>query len=108
VTPPEFVFLAAAREKPARSVASCCEHGHCDAPNAVPSLAESWSIDFVSAVEARKCQGQAELWLALGAVMPPPAKLETALKLVACGTVVTATDPLAGISHAPAAPPPRG
>jgi hypothetical protein len=140
VTPPQYVFAAATREKFVSTTGSCCqtavksccapkksychvlnspthddydqdkhahnEHSESDSPE--PSTAQdSWKLDFISAVQARRCQGQAELWLALGAVAPPPAHIELQLTQTICGHVANFSPSLAGISLSPATPPPR-
>ena len=137
VQPPEYVYLAAAHERAETRRAGCCQrganacHDHDQArrdqacrdetaPHEIAALnsydheAEtatasraSWSIDFVLAVEARKCLGHAELWLTLGAVAPPPAKIEVNLQPLCCGIVYCQPEALSGISRVPAAPPPR-
>jgi len=131
VKPPEYVFAAAAKEKPATAVARCCEsHGktcceqkmscceHEDESSHVQAevvhqereeveLSDGWSIEFVSAIEARKCQGQAELWLALGAVAPAPAKVELNLEALAVGSVENVCPSLVSVAISPDAPPPR-
>jgi hypothetical protein len=132
VQPPEYVYLAAAREQAETRQAGCCRHGtnaghnhdqgcrdeaasheiaalnsHDHEEQTATASGASWSIDFVSAIEARKCQGQAELWLTLGAVAPPPVKIEVNLQPLFAGMVFCRVNSLAGISDAPAAPPPR-
>jgi hypothetical protein len=128
VKPPEYVYAAAAKEKPAVSMASCCEshgksccdskksccehegghsHDEVDEDHEEIDSANGWSIEFVSAVAARKCQGQAELWLALGAVAPPPAKVELNLEQVVWRSVDNISDSLVSVAHSPDAPPPR-
>jgi hypothetical protein len=132
VQPPEYVYVAAARELSAAPVSACCQQtrkvccGHDEAcceehheqdvaafvanhdPHGVAAApATSWSIDWVSAIDARKCQGQAELWLTLGAVTRPPAKTEIDLQPFSCGFVCCRLHSLIGIGDAPAAPPPR-
>lgn len=128
VKPPEYVYVAAAKEQPAVAAAGCCEshgksccaskksccerdaeHSHGDADDADEEVESSkgWSIEFVSAIEARKCQGQAELWLALGAVAPPPAKVELNLEQMAVGNVENVSPSLVSVVLSPAAPPPR-
>ncbi len=115
VRPPGYVFAAAAKEKAVASHSSCCQREHdscceerescCEEDHVAAS--DAWSIEFVSAIQARRCQGQAELWLALGDVMPPPAKMDVVVELWRGDVVVVAADARAGISHQPAAPPPR-
>lgn len=139
VTPPQYVFAAAAQEKAAaaqekvvRTTGSCCQTTAktCSAPKksccdvlhfptpdvntqsdqAASTTAqekETWSIGFISAVQARRCQGHAELWLALGAVAPPPAHFELQLTQTNCGHVANLCPSLAGVSLSPATPPPR-
>jgi hypothetical protein len=130
VEPPQYVFAAAAREKPASltrsccqlSVKSCCEKdgsccdeakhtahdSHADDEQQEHDVARGhWSLDFVLAVKARRCQGQAELWLALGAVAPPPAKFLPNLQQLVCGTIENFLPALAGTSQSPTTPPPR-
>jgi len=132
VQPPEYVFVAAEREQISSTARSCCQGAKkaccdhevacCDEPRghdvaagdanhgeleSAAASGASWSIDFVSAIEARKCQGQAELWLTLGAVPPLPVKTEVTLQPLCCGIVYCQPEALSGISSAPAAPPPR-
>ena len=115
VRPPAYVFAAAAREKPVALTQSCC-HSHskscCDDDASCCEKDESaeshtWSIEFVSAIQARKCRGQAELWLALGAVAPPPAAVAVSVELLRGDILVVAAESIVGISHPPVAPPPR-
>jgi hypothetical protein len=129
VQPPEYVFAAAAKEQPVVAVRGCCmsheksccelrksccehdtghSHGGVDDADEEAESSEGWSIEFVSAVAARKCQGQAELWLGLGAVAPPPAKVELNLKLVVLDGIESFTKSLVSVAHSPDAPPPRG
>jgi hypothetical protein len=128
VTPPQYVFAAAAKEKIVTSTRSCCQlaaksccsnNSSCsETPRSEPqgnqtkaeeaeAVQDKWSLDFISAVQARRCQGQAEMWLALGAVAPPPAKIELDLTQALCGHVANFTQSIAGISLLPATPPPR-
>ena len=105
VTPPEFVTRLAARERP--RPASCCAAkqapDECDAPESGASL----SVALVTAIQARKCQGQAEVALALGAVTPPPARLALHLESLVCGDSEAIANFMSGVSDSPATPPPR-
>jgi hypothetical protein len=128
VKPPEYVFAAAATEKPAVEAASCSEshsksccaqEKQCCGQEAEQALdvaernrtqasaAPGWSIGFVSAIEARLCHGQAELWLALGAALPPPAPIELNLEAVASGSVVITFPSFVSVELSPDSPPPR-
>jgi hypothetical protein len=115
VRPPAHVFAAAAKEKSVASVSSCCNHqskSYCEHHSSCceeDKLAESrtWSIEFVAAIQARKCHGQAELWLTLGAVSPPPAKVVVSDDLIRGDILVIAADSTPGISQQPGTPPPR-
>lgn len=129
VKSPEYVYAAVAKERPGVSMASCCEshgkscgekkmscceheaghlHGDADEAEEETESTSGWSIEFVSAVEARKCHGQAELWMALGAVALPPAKVELHLEQIVVGSVENDPLSLVSVAHSPAAPPPRG
>lgn len=132
ITPPKYVFEAAARENLVVNTATCCQartksccskentcgvdhdspgqgdYDHANSDQQQSGAApKSWSLGFVSAIAARRCQGQAELWLALGAVALPPAQVELHLTQELCGQIANFSPSLFGISHCPAAPPPR-
>ena len=122
ITPPAFVVAAAAREKPViaagncckvkHAVATCCEHeasccDHHDDDGDAASATPGFGITFVLAMQARKCHGQAELWLALGAVTPPPAPFTVSPEFAAPGEAVVLCSHLIGVSERPATPPPR-
>lgn len=108
VTLPDFVTHLAAREQPASPAAtkcyaakqsqSCCSGSPSDA---------GWTVGFVTAIQARKCQGQTQMWLALGAATPPPARLSLNLQFVDSGEASVASAVLLGVSFSPATPPPR-
>jgi hypothetical protein len=121
VTPPPHVVAAAAREKPQaaasccssqRAAANCCEHhasccGHESRDGDAAATAAGSAFTFVLAIQARKCQGQAELWLALGAVTPPPARFVVSEQSPAASEAIIRIAALRGISERPATPPPR-
>ena len=65
------------------------------------------AIDFVLAIHARRCQGQAQLWLALGAVALPPPAVTVNLESLLCTEVNPFVATLAGVTSSPATPPPR-
>jgi hypothetical protein len=129
VKPPEYVYAAAAEEHPAVAMGRCCEshgkscceekksccrhvasHSHDATDEAEEEIERSngWSIEFVSAIEARKCRGQAELWLSLGAVAPPPARVELNLEQIVLGRMGNVAESLVSVAHSPDSPPPRG
>lgn len=119
VTPPDYVFAAAERERPATAVASCCSARRgtsccerastcCDARTGKAEVsAPLVTVEFVLAVQARKCQGQAELWLAMGAVALPPASVTLTLDSPICGDAVVSGPTLVGVTNSPESPPPR-
>lgn len=118
VEPPAYVAAAAKREaSPSEKGKSCCaiggEEESCCAKNsaseAPASTAEQTTagVEWVLAASARKCQGHAELWLALGAVSPPPAPFDLFLDWSPCGTVCLDLPRLQSVSSEIAAPPPR-
>jgi hypothetical protein len=61
----------------------------------------------VLSILARKCQGQAEIWLALGALSPPPQQIHLTHELPCCGQLVSSEIALDGLTLDPATPPPR-
>jgi hypothetical protein len=125
VAAPAYVFTAATRERPKlagsccavkQTVAACSDHkstccdhdAHAKDRHGEGAAHASGSvITFVLAIQARKCQGQAELWLALGAATPPPAKFAIIQESLATGDATVVIASLAGISERPATPPPR-
>jgi len=122
VTPPAFVLAAAAREKPKvaaggccapkGAVAACCQHessscDHDEHHGDTTAEASGSFVTFVLAIQFRKCQGQAELWMALGAVTPPPAKFAVTQESPAVSEAPVLIATLTGISERPATPPPR-
>lgn len=122
VTPPDYVFAAAQREKPVAKIVGCCasqqaaaccerattcsDHDHA-ADGERAANASPVTIDFVLTIQARKCQGQAELWLALGAVTLPPAKVSPTLESPLCGNALVFVAALSSVSSSPETPPPR-
>lgn len=88
------------------------EAGRCGKPQDQPSAAwrmpsRAWSIAWVCAISARRCYGQAQQWMALGSVAPPPERFEVSWDLVACPLFMGPILSLRGISDAPQPPPPR-
>jgi len=119
VRPPAFVVAAAAIEKPktgggccvakralatsCEQEATCCDHNdHGTVGHSSASV-----VTFVLAIQARKCQGQVELWLALGAVTPPPARFAVNRESPTVSEASELIATLTGISERPATPPPR-
>lgn len=116
VTPPAFVLAAAEREQPvakccsAKQVANCCQSKSscCDHDSNKRKVdAPRITFDFVSAIQARKCHGQAEQWMALGAVTMPPAKIALVIETRMCGLASVVIPTLTGVSSSPETPPPR-
>jgi hypothetical protein len=123
VTPPAYVSVAAEREQPVASTSactsqqnkSCCEHeskchdqkSQCVQHDEHDAAAPTLAFDFVLAIQARQCQGQAQLWLALGAVGMPPPLVALNLESLDCGEVLIVAETLSGVSSSPATPPPR-
>jgi hypothetical protein len=136
VEPPQYVLAAAKREPPAPIAKTCCGSGHgaccavaadcheseaiaahdCHAPHeavddsrepADGEVVTRCTVELVSAVQSRRCRGQAELWLSIGAVAPPPARTEFEIEPMECDSIVVSPPRLAGILQEPAAPPPR-
>jgi hypothetical protein len=127
VKPPEYVVGAATLETaevsvaschPAKRSSSCCERrawesrpsdcsDHKDCPSDTASATNEISVEWVMSIDVRKCRGQAELWLALGAVVPAPTVVALDLHFPRCGDVVEIAAVTTGLSPLPAVPPPR-
>jgi hypothetical protein len=122
VTPPEFVQVAAAKERkvPGKAAASCCEKtavtsccstsGQCEAEGLAEDVATSsheWQWSFVPAVSARKCQGLAQLWLMLSTIPPGAKPFELKLESLVAGHVVIFDIARVDGTFPPATPPPR-
>src|SRR5262245_52833962 len=91
-----------------KGAGKCC--GNCGCSKAKPAAAiaeEAPQVEFVLAIQARKCQGQAEIWLALGAVSPPPDHVHITHDLPFCGRLVSSGVALNSLTLVPATPPPR-
>jgi hypothetical protein len=84
---------------------TCCQQDKASPPYA-PAKASS-PIEFVFSIHARKCQGQADVWLALGAVTAPPQPVLLALELTCCGSATPSLANLSSVTSSPATPPPR-
>jgi hypothetical protein len=118
VTPPTFVVAAAAGEQDASPRAASCCGGKRSAAcgklassccTATSPVADDSAVvlDWVLAIEARRCQGQAEQWLALGALSLPPAGATWTPENPCCGELQAASPRLVGVLSAPHTPPPR-
>jgi hypothetical protein len=86
----------------------CC--GSCGCSKAKPDAdgaADAPQVEYVLSIQARKCQGQAEIWLALGAVSPPPEHVQIAHDLPFCGQLMYAGISFNSLTLVPATPPPR-
>ena len=69
--------------------------------------ANQWSIVWVCAISARRCYGQAQQWMALGSVAPPPACFQLRLDMAVCPLFAGPATSWSGVSWAPQPPPPR-
>ncbi len=102
VTPPEYFVQSA---EPPTKKRSCCEqHEHC---HEIPVPAKADPHDHSPAVNAPKCRGVATLWLATGAMTPPPSPVQWAYEWVVVGSVNAAYYCTSEICSLPAVPPPR-
>jgi hypothetical protein len=87
---------------------ACC--GRCGCSKATPVVAsneDAPQLEFVLSILARKCQGQAEIWLALGAVAPPPDRLQLTREQNVCGRLDSPPIALDSLTLDLATPPPR-
>jgi hypothetical protein len=116
VTPPDYVATAAEQEEQtAQKAASCCESRgqsiscslKSDACCETQAATSPLNFTFVLAIQARQCHGQAEQWLSLGAITPPPAGLEASTVLQVCGDLLLSESTLASVVLSIATPPPR-
>lgn len=130
VQPPNFVEVAAAQqslELPSRSCcfdddrestgagteSSCCRsHSPAGRPARVLQTVDSQSIEqdestWVMGVEAQKCLGIALQWIASGAVLPAPPRVQTEQDMSTRALSLARESRLVSISNPPAVPPPR-
>ena len=85
----------------------CCGQPQDSKPAASRSGASRWSLGWVCAVSARRCQGQAQQWMALGSVAPPPDPYHVKGDLDVSPFFALPIASLCGVSFAPQPPPPR-
>lgn len=101
-----------------RTAATSLPSSDCQAPDhgcprpgasqaATASAHAAWSVSWICAIAARRCQGQAEQWMVLGAVAPPPPVFMATLYLACNRLVSLPLSSLRGVSFSPAPPPPR-
>jgi hypothetical protein len=125
VTPPEYVHIAAAKERPAAiaKTDSCCSEkqeargdnccsstGRCEADlaeNGIAQANDDWQWTLVPTVSARKCQGLAQLWLLIGSAAPAVRSVEVTVRLLPAGTLCLADEFSANTLPRPTTPPPR-
>jgi len=130
VTPPDYVLLAAAEEAAEGELGSRCEHsenqvvaccsahdgGDCCSKDKRANCsncnneneAAADSIEWVIGVHAQRCQGLALLWIATGAIAPPPAPVELPVDTNPPVWCVTGLPVFwQSLSKSPDVPPPR-
>jgi hypothetical protein len=112
---PQFVLTAGKRET-RRELCQSAQVGRsatgtCCTKKSVEEPASELApvvVQFVLAIEARQCHGQAEQWLSLGAVVPLPQAVDLAIARPCCGKLCVADAHFTSLTLSPAAPPPRG
>lgn len=119
VEAPAFVRAAAERERPVvaqrscctgKQTASCCEQkaACCEGDDCEEAASGvRFGIEFVSAIAARRCHGQAEMWMALGAVTPPPTVVTFCLVSPCCGAMDVCDQSCSSLISLIDTPPPR-
>ncbi len=91
-----------------KGVSQCCGHCGCGrSKSAAVATHEAPQVELVLSILARKCQGHAEIWLALGAIALPPERLAVTVDAPCCGQLVTNSIALDSLRSRPATPPPR-
>lgn len=103
----------AAATTPASAKRSCCQQRACceqspaekSAPEAKSPASEQ--LVWYSAIAARQCQGQGNLWAVVGAALPPPVQISWAHEWPFVAQAATLSQVAAGEPARPAIPPPR-
>lgn len=102
VAPPEYVAAAAQHEstQPANKAACCStkKSGPCH-------VAQVNKSPLTAVIEAMRCPGEVEQWVAIGAIDVPRIEVWQ-LELPLCGDVATVTAAYAAVAIPPAPPPP--
>lgn len=93
----------------ANGAGQCCGHCGCGKRKAAATVAtqEAPQFELVLSILARKCQGHAEIWLALGALALPPERAAVMVDQPCCGRIAIVSIALHNQCSAPATPPPR-
>lgn len=86
---------------------NACGMPHGATPIARRPSAQNWSLLWVCAISARRCHGQAQQWMALGSVTPPPPHFQVPVEWQIRPLFTAAVASLCGVSFAPQPPPPR-
>jgi hypothetical protein len=127
VTPPEYVHVAAAKERTLiAKTGSCCVENHevrdegccsstgtCAADltentgDSATSARDDWQWSLVPTASARKCQGLAQLWLLIGSTAPTVQSVAAAARPAPAGTVCLADEFSSHTLPLPTTPPPR-
>ena len=101
-------------QKAGNGASQCCGNCGCGkrkaaaavATDAVSQQAEP-QFELVLSIATRKCQGHAEVWLALGAIALPPERVVISVDGTCRENLVTASTTLSSLDILPATPPPR-
>ena len=95
VQPPDYAERPDADAAPCHS---CCDHDH-----APPESPAPWAVTL----SALRCRGLTTLWVAAGAVLPPPAPLAWAPPAPPAGGLPLAAARASRLPQPPPSPPPR-
>ncbi|MBS0209858.1 MAG: hypothetical protein JSS27_12995 [Planctomycetes bacterium] len=115
IVPPEWLPapIVAAVSMPASAKQSCCQQrSSCEqrgaqtsSPEAQPASSET--LVWYSAIAARQCQGQGNLWAVVGASLPPPIQISWAAEWPLVAQAATLYQVASGEPAQPPIPPPR-
>lgn len=83
---------------------ACCSDANTHSPSEQPAAP---ATPWVTLIDAAKCQGLQSLWIALGAVISPPAKVDFVCELAPAGFVSPALQMRYEVSFSPSPPVPR-
>lgn len=93
----------------AKGAGRCCGHCGCGRNKSAAPVAteEAPQFELVLSILARKCQGHAQIWLALGALALPPGRAVVTVDGTCRGHLAIGPIALDSVSFRPATPPPR-
>lgn len=86
---------------------SCCSHKHAEPEQAAELAPPTIRTVLFSAVAARQCQGQGNLWAVVGASLAPPVQVNWTVEWPYVEQLCSITTSVPSCAFAPPVPPPR-